>query len=85
MKKIFLGALAMTAVALTSCGAGEKAEGNDTVMDTVNAAVKAPVTPETPADEVVYNVDVESSEVTTAPDGQQEDQNEVQMTPEGAQ
>ncbi|MDE6397088.1 MAG: hypothetical protein K2K84_07440 [Muribaculaceae bacterium] len=87
MKKVLFGALAFAAAAVTlsACGSGEKTEGTDTVQELVNDAVKGPVTPETPADEVVYNVDVESSEVTTAPDGQQEVQNEVQMTPEGAQ
>ena len=88
MKKVLFGALAfaVAAVTLSACGSGEKTEGTDTVQEElVNDAVKGPVTAETPADEVVYNVDVESSEVTTAPDGQQEVQNEVQMTPEGAQ
>ncbi len=87
MKKVLFGALALAtaAVTLSACGSGEKTEGTDTAQELVNEAVKEPVTANTPADEVVYNVDVENSEVTTGPDGQQEVQNEVQLTPEGAQ
>lgn len=99
MKKIFYGVMAMAiaAVSLSACASDNKTEENkdseateqkgekkNVVNDTVNAAVKKNITPETPDSDMVYSVDVEKTVIDTI-NGKVQDINEVEIQPEGAQ